>query len=168
MSVTLRIYGVPMPQGSKTAFVRGGRAVLVDGRNTAARSAHAAWRQAVATATRDHLTDNPATSPFDEACSLAVTFLLPKPRSAPKKRRFPDTRPDLDKLARALLDGIADGGLLASDARVVDIHAAKRWANDPDGVSMAPGALVTIRPADDEDVDLRVRLPEIARNPRAV
>lgn len=147
-AVTLRIYGIPMPQGSKTAFVRGGSAVLTDGRNAQARSAHAAWRQAVATAARDHLAANPDTRLIDTPCAVAVTFLLLKPSSSPKKRRYPDTRPDLDKLVRSVLDALADGGLLANDSRVVDLQATKRWAQEDDGTNAPPGALVTIQPLD--------------------
>lgn len=141
-SVVLRIYGIPMPQGSKTAFVRGNRAVLTDGRRPAARAAHAAWRQAVATAARDHLTAQPWTAAFDTACVVHATFLLPRPKSIPKKRRYPDRRPDLDKLTRSLLDGLADGALLADDSRVVELNVIKRYVDDE-----APGALVTVHVA---------------------
>lgn len=130
MSVALRVYGVPMPQGSKTAFIRGGRAVLTDGRNAASRSSHAAWRQAVATAARDHLSAQPWCAPFDEPCVVHVTFLLPRPKSIPKKRRHPDRKPDLDKLNRSVLDALVDGGLLADDARVVELNARKAYAVD--------------------------------------
>lgn len=144
MTVTLRVYGIPIPQGSKTAFVRGGRAVLTDGRSATARAAHASWRQAVATAARDYLTANPATRPFDSPCSVAATFLLPKPPSSPKKRAYPDARPDLDKLARSCLDALADGGLLVNDSRVVDLFVRKRWAVELDGAAATPGAIITV------------------------
>lgn len=140
MGVALRVYGVPMPQGSKTAFVRGGRTVLTDGRRPAARASHAAWRQAVATAARDHLTANPWQAPFDEPTVVHITFLLPRPKSIPKKRRHPDRRPDLDKLNRSVLDALVDGGLLADDARVVELNATKVYA----GPEEAPGCRVTI------------------------
>lgn len=140
MSVALRVYGVPSPQGSKTAFVRGGRAVLTDGRNTTARSSHAAWRQAVATAARDHLERNPWQAPFDEPCVIHITFLLPRPKSIPKKRRHPDRKPDLDKLNRSALDALVDGGLLADDARVVELNARKAYCAPEE----APGCKITI------------------------
>ncbi len=140
MGVALRIYGVPMPQGSKTAFVRGGRAVLTDGRSTAARSSHAAWRQAVATAARDHLEANPWQGAFDEPCVVHVTFLLPRPKSIPKKRRHPDRKPDLDKLNRSVLDALVDGGLLVDDARVVELNTTKAYCQPEE----PPGCKVTI------------------------
>ena len=145
-AVSLRIYGVPMPQGSKTAFVRDGRAVLTDGRRGPARAAHAAWRQAVASSARDHLEAQPWTPPFDEACVVHVTFYLPRPASIPKKRRYPDRRPDLDKCVRSLLDGLADGGLLRDDARVVEINSRKRYADSDE----ATGAHVCIHHALEE------------------
>lgn len=147
-SASLRIFGVPMPQGSKTAFVRGGRAVLTDGRNAKARSAHAAWRQAIATAARDELERRPGFVPFDSACVVHVDFLLVRPKSIPKKRRYPETSPDIDKLERALLDGLTDGGLLINDARVVEVHKRKLYAVDE-----PPGAKVSIHHAGVEQLE---------------
>lgn len=146
-SVSLRIEGVPMPQGSKTAVVRAGRAVLLDGRRGPARAAHAAWRKAVAAAAGAELARRRGLAPFDDACVVHVTFLLARPKSIPKKRRYPHTNPDLDKLQRALLDGLVDGGLLVNDSRVVDINAKKRYAVDEPA-----GAVVTIHHAGPQEM----------------
>ena len=49
-------------------------------------------------------------------------------------------KPDLDKLIRATLDGLADGGLIVHDQRVAQVTAAKRYA-----ISGEPtGATITI------------------------
>jgi Holliday junction resolvase RusA-like endonuclease len=41
----------------------------------------------------------------------------------------------LDKICRALLDGLEqNGGVLASDSLVVDLVAAKRYARDLDAI----------------------------------
>jgi Holliday junction resolvase RusA-like endonuclease len=47
-------------------------------------------------------------------------------------------KPDIDKLTRAILDGLTDGGLLADDARVVELHITKRYPTpgDPTGVGI--------------------------------
>lgn len=139
-STSLRVFGVPQPQGSKTAYVRGGRAVITEGRNATSRSNFVAWRQAVATAARDWLEANPWHGPYDDPCAVHIQFVLPKPKSAPKKRRYPDRKPDLDKLTRAALDALVDGGLLADDARVVELSLVKVYA--PEGVPT--GCKITI------------------------
>lgn len=143
MSVVLRIHGVPTPQGNKSAFVRNGKAVVVEGRRGPARAAHAAWRQAVATAARDHLDANPWQAPFTDACVVFVTFLLPRPKSVSVKRRpWPTVKPDVDKLLRSLLDGLTDGGLLRDDTLVVRVEVEKAYAADDEPT----GARVTIQP----------------------
>ncbi len=46
----LTVVGVPQPQGSKTAYVRNGRAVVTEGRTASARENVAEWRRAVSDA----------------------------------------------------------------------------------------------------------------------
>jgi Holliday junction resolvase RusA-like endonuclease len=38
--------------------------------------------------------------------------------------------PDVDKLVRAVGDGLTQGGAIADDARIVDLHAYKRYSVD--------------------------------------
>ena len=57
-------------------------------------------------------------------------------RSAPLYKR---TAPDLDKLARAVLDALTHSGVLRDDALVVELHCSKQYADDP-------GVNVKIRP----------------------
>lgn len=146
--IRLRVHGVPMPQGSKTAFVRGNRAILTDGRSAKARTAHAAWRQAVATAARDHLDAGGAYFGDHDPLAVTIGFLLPKPKSKPKRQLWVTTRPDVDKLARSTLDGLADGGLVADDARVALLTVSKRYAIDE-----PPGCVVTISDVADAVVE---------------
>ena len=105
------------------------------------RSANAAklkpWRAKIAAAADFGLT-------FDCPVTVAATFFMPKP----KRPRFllPAVKPDIDKLARALLDGMKDGGLLAEDSRVVNLAAKKKYADSEDGV----GVLVVVKEAENE------------------
>ena len=51
------------------------------------------------------------------------------------------TTPDLDKLIRAVGDGVAtDAGLLKDDSRIVSINAEKRYCVEPEPF----GALIMI------------------------
>lgn len=138
--IRLQVVGTPQPQGSKTAFVRGGRAVLVEGRRGPARESFHSWREAVAQAGRDWQAEH-TQALLDEPVDVDIIFWLPRPKSAPKRRCYPDGRPDLDKLGRAVLDAIT-GVLIVNDSRVVTLTSRKRFA-----VDMPPGATITIDPA---------------------
>jgi Holliday junction resolvase RusA-like endonuclease len=66
---------------------------------------------------------------------LVVTaiFMLPKPASV--KRWRPSVKPDLDKLQRAVLDGMT-GHVFVDDSRVVSIAAEKFYAPTPKDVGV--------------------------------
>lgn len=67
-------------------------------------------------------------------------FLFVRPKSLPKKVRSNTKRPDLDKLVRALLDGLADI-LIPDDSQVVSIKAGKRYIEPGE----TPGADIRLR-----------------------
>lgn len=134
--IRLNIFGLPQPQGSKKGFLSGGRVVIVDVNPKALK----AWRQQVARSVTRYREKYPEHEPYD-ACTLDVTFWLPAPKTMPKGRTVPCVRPDLDKLVRALMDGL--DGLYVDDSRVVDITARKRYTT-VDG--RAPGATVVLEP----------------------
>ena len=136
----IEVHGTPVPQGSKTAFVRGGHAVVTEGKGPG-RENHAAWRQAVATAARDWQ-DQHRQPLFDEPLSVRLTFRLHRPKSVSVTRRpYPAVKPDLDKLERAVLDALT-GVVLVDDALVVDLHSIKRYADGgPPGCEIRIGRL---------------------------
>ena len=134
--IAFSVLGTPAPQGSKTAVMRGGRPILIEGASTVGREAHRNWREAVAwEANAAALEHGPIGDEVPVA--VAVWFFLPKPKSRPRKAVWADRKPDLDKLIRATLDGLADGGLLRHDSRVVRIAAAKAYAVGPSGAAIA-------------------------------
>lgn len=122
----LTVYGIPLPQGSKTAFVVKGRAVVTDGKKGPALKE---WRNAIASEARVWLAKNGAPAPLDGPVIVTATFYLPRPKSAPKRVIFPATKPDLDKLTRALGDSLS-GIAYTEDSRIVDLHVKKRFAID--------------------------------------
>lgn len=136
---TFTVYGVAQPQGSKTAFVRGNRAILTDGRRKGAREAFAGWRASVATAARDYQ-ERHHEGLFDGPLAVTITFYLPRPKTLPKRVLYPATRPDLDKLTRAVFDALS-GVIIADDARVVEMAIGKRFATETD----PPHAFIAIR-----------------------
>jgi len=56
-------------------------------------------------------------------------FVMPIPKSKRKSEYFPRKRPDLDKLIRAIDDGVT-GVWLKDDSVVVEIHAYKVYGEE--------------------------------------
>jgi Holliday junction resolvase RusA-like endonuclease len=71
---------------------------------------------------------------------VRITFYLSRPKSAPKKKVVPAGRPDIDKLARAVLDGLTEGGAWLDDGQVVTLHASKVYATE----DYPPGCTIEI------------------------
>jgi crossover junction endodeoxyribonuclease RusA len=61
-----------------------------------------------------------------------LDFVFSKPKSMPKKRQLNTKRPDLDKLIRAVLDGITNV-LIPDDAQVISITANKSYSTENNG-----------------------------------
>lgn len=127
--ISFYIRGEPAPQGSKTAFVRGRRAVLVETSKKLP-----TWRKQI----EDTAQNEYKGEPIDQPVKVTVDFFMPKPQ----KPRFewPATAPDLDKLQRAIGDGLEKGGVLRNDSRIVHWEARKFYANTPEEM----GAHITI------------------------
>ena len=122
------VAGTPVPQGSMRAF--GSRIIQSPEVK--------AWRGEV---TAEALTAAEAAGweePWDGPCALDLIFYLPRPKRP--RWPWPAVRPDLDKLARAVMDALCprdpDLRVLAEDSRVIELHAIKRYAGDdrPAGV----------------------------------
>lgn len=126
--ITIEVAGRAAPQGSKI-----GRAVKKDGVPTGkvamveASKGVAPWREAVRSETQKAMG---GTMPLEGALEVRINFRLPRPASAPRRVLFPiRKRDDLDKLCRAVLDGLTDGGAWGDDGQVVTLMATKRFAD---------------------------------------
>lgn len=123
--IRLLVHGLPAPQGSKTAVRRGNFAKVIEGSSDVGRAKHQAWRSAVTAAAVEQRTDIDKRDPV----GVTIHFWMPKPQSKPKGVWLVRVKPDLDKLVRATLDGLADGGLLpGGDGAVSFISAHKEYA----------------------------------------
>lgn len=138
---SLRVYGIPRPQGSRRAFVipgkNGGKARAVT--TDAAGQLGAQWRDAVSQAAKnlaDTLLDSTAhphphnIPPFTGPLGLSVTFRFPMPQSRKKADRehgviYKTTAPDCSKLVRSLEDGLQAAGLIKDDALFCTVEASK-------------------------------------------
>jgi Holliday junction resolvase RusA-like endonuclease len=109
----------PGPAGQQDRYVAGKRAIVVD----ANKSTLKPWRQNVAAAAREAYQGERIEGPV----LLVVEFGFLRPKSV--KREYPTVKPDLDKLERALLDGITDSGLWRDDSQVVSMPSKKVYAD---------------------------------------
>lgn len=120
--------GIPRPQGSKRHV---GNGVMVES------SRHVkAWRAAVTLVARAHLSRIGWVTPAGPV-AVSLTFLLPRPQRP--RDPLPITPPDIDKLARAALDGLTLAGAFADDKQVTDLAVIKRYAG-----AAGPGLLVRL------------------------
>ena len=141
------VAGVPRPQGSAKAFAlpaKGNerpRAVV-----TSDTKDLKPWRNAIASEARHHGVELIA-----GAAEVEVVFILPRPKShwsskgglKPSAPRHPTTRPDVDKLERAVLDALK-GVVLGDDAQVVRLIGEKQYQTLP---TSPTGVLVWARTA---------------------
>ena len=83
-------------------------------------------------------TKNRPSEPIDAPVSVYMDFYLPKP----KRPRYdvPAVKPDVDKLARSILDALEAAGILTNDSRVTHLKAIKHYASDV----TPPGADISI------------------------
>jgi Holliday junction resolvase RusA-like endonuclease len=137
--IEFEVLGMPSPQGSKRAFVVGGKARMTDMGSTKA----VAWRDSVSATARDIAAD---VGKLDGPLALSVEFRFPMPASRKRAvreqgRAWKVTAPDIDKLLRCLCDGLSAGGLIADDARFCEIDATKVE------VTTWTGAIVTLSEA---------------------
>lgn len=119
--LTFFVGGTPIPQGSKRAFVRGGRVSLVE-----ANPKLPVWRAAVKLACQQAMLDVQAAPGQDVPFLVELDFVLPRPKTV--KRAVPSVKPDVDKLIRAVLDSVTHAGFWTGDELVVEVTAKKRYA----------------------------------------
>lgn len=141
--VSFTVAGIPAPQGSKSPW------------GSEANPNTKPWRAAVAADARAAMTyhDADGTSGYLEPIAgpvvLYVTFTFPRPKShyrtgrhahelKPSAPAYCATKPDLDKLLRAIGDAIT-GIVVRDDSQIVEIVASKWYG--------APSAVVTVESA---------------------
>lgn len=134
--IRFQVHGLPVPQGSTRAWVVNGKPVI-----TSSAKGLTSWRRLVADVAQRYAPDEPWNGPV----GIELHFGIPKPKSAPKRRRvWPDKRPDLDKLTRAVLDALTYV-VFSDDSQVIEIHATKDYG--------APGVVVEVHRIHDAEID---------------
>ncbi len=126
MRVTFFVPGKPIPQGSKNIMNRGGKSWLVDQNVKNLRE----WRTSVNLKAREHWKAEPET----DDVGLILRFVMPRPKNhytakgnkSKLWRRYLKTKPDIDKLTRAVLDALT-GVLYVDDSQVSTVYAVKEY-----------------------------------------
>lgn len=127
----LHVFGVPATKGSTRSFphrVTGKIVTLPMSKSLRE------WERAIAYEARM------SGATFEGPVKVAMTFDLPMPK-AEQRVRWHHVRPDLDKLVRAVLDGLQMGGAFADDGQVAWLTAQKR-------TSRQAGVIVEVRDVD--------------------
>lgn len=126
-ALTFTVPGHAAPQGSKRHIGNG--QMIESSREVGP------WRERVALAARAATTQM-----FTGAVVVRIDFVLRRPLSTPKRSTPPAIKkPDVDKLARAVLDALTDV-LLDDDSRVVELRTRKRLAE----IGESPRADITV------------------------
>lgn len=113
--IEFRFDGQPIPQGSMKVI--NGHVIHSQG------SALAAWRSGVALAAQ-RAGAKPSLNPI----AITMVFVVRRPKTVTRKE--PTVPPDLDKLVRAVLDGLTSVAY-HDDAQVTEIHTAKIYGDSP-------------------------------------
>jgi Holliday junction resolvase RusA-like endonuclease len=133
-SFSFTVFGYePRPQGSKK---------YVGSRRTAAGNnipliieaspGLPVWRKAVSDAVVQGMQDSGDLSKFEGALKVEAVFYVT--RKPTVKRAFPTVPPDVDKLARSLLDSLKP--VWGDDSQVVRLEVSKKYATGQPGVAV--------------------------------
>jgi crossover junction endodeoxyribonuclease RusA len=136
--VEFTVVGVSQPQGSTKAFIRPGMkfpVVTSDNAKLKGWRAQVAWA-ASKEARRHGLIDRAV------PVRLMAAYFLARPKSLGKKVGVPHvTKPDIDKLTRAIGDALT-GILYADDSQITELKVTKAYA----AVGEAPHVVIVVQP----------------------
>ncbi len=129
--ISFFVAGVPAPQGSKSAVVRNGRAIMFEQNKRTM-----PWREQIALQASSIMRAHNYKIIDGAALSIEAVFFMPRPKSHYGKHgllksapRHCSKKPDIDKMARALLDGLSDI-VFDDDSRITVLTARKQYAVD--------------------------------------
>ncbi|MCL1801390.1 MAG: RusA family crossover junction endodeoxyribonuclease [Promicromonosporaceae bacterium] len=132
-SLVFSVPGLPVPQGSK----RVARHQIIETNAAKLRP----WRATV-TATAIETAQEDQWPQAVGPVSVYLTFRLPRPKAhyrtgakagelKPAAPYAVTSKPDIDKLTRAILDALTDAGIWRDDSQVVRLHAQKIYNTLP-------------------------------------
>lgn len=111
-AIVYSVTGTPVTQGSK--------AISRSGRMYETGKGWAAWRKAIKEATEEQVE---LTDTVLGGVRVSLTFRFPRPN----KPKYDYPLKDIDKLCRAVLDGMTSGGIIEDDKHVIYLTAYKEY-----------------------------------------
>lgn len=104
------------------------------------------WRQDVRFAAEAVLDSLGRPQPFSGAIVMRLVFTFARPATVKRsKRPWPSVYPDLDKLARGVLDALKAAGVMKDDCLVVEFtRLAKVYAGEDEEALDRPGVTITL------------------------
>lgn len=139
--IEIDLDGSPVTQGSKRAINHRttGRAVVIESADRNLKF----WRGRVAEMASVQMGDRALLAGRETALAVEVWFTLHRPPSVHRRITMPGSRPDLDKLGRAIGDALK-GIVYADDGQVCDLLLHKRYVGHPQA-RVRPGARIVVR-----------------------
>ena len=121
----IMVHGTPIAQGSMSAFTRGKRVIITDQKSKRLKP----WRNAIYQQARKQIKE-----PLGGPIVVTLTFYLLRPKNQMTAKGkatryfkpYPTAKPDLDKLTRAVLDGLT-GAAFHDDSQVVELDVMKLY-----------------------------------------
>ena len=139
MNITFTVYGTPRPQGSLRAFIpKGWKRPILTSDNTKLKP----WRQEIAQTAQLKVRTSDTCWPLERGIAVTVRceFFFAKPKSTKKSVVAKTTKPDLDKLARSLLDALT-GIVFEDDSQVTMLIVSKGFGNPRAEISVTADVL---------------------------
>ena len=124
---TITVLGEPEAKGSVSAFPVHQQAAHIVGKKFNIVHRATEWERTVHLEALRQWGRSAQPKIVNRPVGLRVTFHMPRGKTV--KREHPHVRPDLDKLLRAVLDGLT-GVVFADDAQVCQVVTVKRYAED--------------------------------------
>ncbi len=123
--ITFKIVGIPVSKGRPRFFLRAGFVKPYTPTETR-RWEKIIFGQAVSYRP-EYLWEGPIV--------MSLTFLMPRPKSLPKKVLHHIKKPDLDNLAKSVKDAL-QGIIYKTDSQVITLILRKKYAQDEPGVEV--------------------------------
>lgn len=121
-SLNFTAYGKPRPKGSKRHV---GNGVMIE-----ASKGLPTWNDNVRSAARAEIELRQWESITEGPVRVELLFFFDPPKAKHGTRPCNRGTPDVDKLARAVLDCLTDAGVFKDDSQVSSLNTVKRWSFD--------------------------------------
>jgi len=125
MKIQFKIIGIPVPKG-RPRFFRMGKGV-----GTYTPDKTRSWENMI----RLQAIQYKPTKLWEGPIIMNLVFLMPRPKSLPKKVLYHVKKPDIDNLAKSLKDALQNI-IYRSDSQIVTLNLEKKYAQGEHGVEV--------------------------------